>query len=264
MIYCACGPDLSKKLTGKNIHNYNLWAHLIWKKLKVDKILFLTNSDKTDYVFSQMEVLIWNKINTWVIIQRDSLTVDKIFAEVENYMNITQHKANAKKKLTMIAMRQDKMVSEFYHRIFDLWTIAGMQSENQIEIFQALLSPWICNQLSTKWYTDFNTLLHNTRLVEEMRKENAICFPCQNSQCTIRVVALVAWPLQAQIQVKMHVAMALPIVFLADKDSIAIQWLQGLLDGLDNGTNHKQTLQNWQILTAKCCQSKDPAGVVVD
>ena len=67
-----------------------------------------------------MEVLIWNKINTWVIIQGDLLIVNKIFAEVENYMNITQHKANAKKELTTIAMKQDETVSEFYHQIFDL------------------------------------------------------------------------------------------------------------------------------------------------
>ena len=98
---------------------------MIRRKLKVDKILFPTNPDKTDYVLLQMEASIWNKINTWVIIQRDSLTVDKMFAEIENYMDITQHKANAKKELITIAMKQDKMVSKFYHRIFDLWTMAG-------------------------------------------------------------------------------------------------------------------------------------------
>ena len=86
-----------------------------------------------------MKVLIWDKINTWVIIQRDSLTMDKMFAEVENYMDITQHKANAKKKLTMITMKQNKMVSEFYHQIFTLWTMAGTQSEDQIKMFQSLL-----------------------------------------------------------------------------------------------------------------------------
>ena len=67
-----------------------------------------------------MDAPIWNKINTCIIIQRDSLTVDKMFTKVENYMDITQHKANAKKKLTTIVMRQDKTVSEFYHQIFDL------------------------------------------------------------------------------------------------------------------------------------------------
>ena len=72
-----------------------------------------------------MEAPIWNKINTWIIIQGNSFTVDKMFAEVENYMDITQHKANAKKKLTMIAMKQEEMVFEFYYQIFDLWTMAG-------------------------------------------------------------------------------------------------------------------------------------------
>ena len=43
-----------------------------------------------------------------------------MFAEVENYMDITQHKANTKKELTTIAMRQDETVFEFYHQIFDL------------------------------------------------------------------------------------------------------------------------------------------------
>ena len=76
MTYQACGIDPSKKLTGKNIYNYNPWAHLIQQKLKVDKILFPTNPDKTDYVFLQIKALIWNKINTWVIIQRDSSTVN--------------------------------------------------------------------------------------------------------------------------------------------------------------------------------------------
>ena len=63
IIYQAYGMDPSKKLTGKNIHDYNLWAHSIWKKLKVDKILFPANSDKTDYVLLQMKAPIWNKIN---------------------------------------------------------------------------------------------------------------------------------------------------------------------------------------------------------
>ena len=150
MTYQACGTDLSKKLTGKSIYNYNPWAHSIQRKLKVNKILFPTNPDKIDSVFLQMKAPIWNKINTWVIIQGDLFTVDEIFTEVENYMDITQHKANAKKELTMIAMRQNETVSEFYHWIFDLWTMAGMQSEDQIKMFQVLLSLWICNQLSMK------------------------------------------------------------------------------------------------------------------
>ena len=36
-----------------------------------------------------MDVLIWDKINIWVIIQGDLLIVDKMFAEVENYIDIT-------------------------------------------------------------------------------------------------------------------------------------------------------------------------------
>ena len=67
-----------------------------------------------------MEVPIWDKINTWVIIQKELLTVDKMFTEVENYIDITQYKANAKKELIMITMKQNKTVSEFYHRIFAL------------------------------------------------------------------------------------------------------------------------------------------------
>ena len=62
-----------------------------------------------------------------------------MFAEVENYMDMTQYKVNAKKKLTIIAMKQDKMVFKFYHQIFDLWTMADTQNEDQIEKFQALL-----------------------------------------------------------------------------------------------------------------------------
>ena len=62
-----------------------------------------------------MKAFIWNKINTWVIIQGDLFTMDEMFAEVENYMDIIQHKVNAKKKLTTIAMKQNKTVSEFYH-----------------------------------------------------------------------------------------------------------------------------------------------------
>lgn len=177
MTYRARGADPSKKLTGKNIQDYNPWAHSIRRKLKVDKILFPTNPDKTDYVFWQMEAPIWNEINTWVIMQGESLTVDGMFAEVENYMDVTQHKANAKKELTTVAMRQDETVSEFYHRIFELWTMAGTRSEDQIEMFQASLSPWICNQLSMKRYKDFNTLLQDARLVEGMRKKNATRFP---------------------------------------------------------------------------------------
>ena len=67
-----------------------------------------------------MEASIWDKINTWIIIQGDLLTVDKMFTEVENYMDTTQHKANTKKEFTMITIKQDETVSEFYHQIFAL------------------------------------------------------------------------------------------------------------------------------------------------
>lgn len=77
MTYRARGADPSKKLTGKDIHDYNPWAHSIRRKLKVDRIMFLTNPDRTDYVLSQVEAPIWNKINTWVIVRGDSLTVDE-------------------------------------------------------------------------------------------------------------------------------------------------------------------------------------------
>ena len=100
MTYQARGADPSKKLTGKSIHNYSPWTHSILRKLKVEKILFPIN------FLLQMETPIWNKINTWVIIQGDSLTMNKMFAEVKNYMDITQHKANAKKKLTTIVTVQ--------------------------------------------------------------------------------------------------------------------------------------------------------------
>ena len=67
------------------------------------------------------------------------------------------------------------------------------------------------------------------------------------------------------MQAKANVAIVVPEVFLlVDKDSIATQWLQSLLNGLGNGTNHKQTLQNSQTPTVRGCQSKDAAGAVVD
>ena len=115
MTYQACDANPSKKLTGKNIQDYNPWAYSIQRKLKTDKILFPANSDKTNYVFSQMKAPIWDKINTWVIIQGDLFIVDEMFAEVENYIDITQHKANAKKVLTIITMKHNKTVSEFYY-----------------------------------------------------------------------------------------------------------------------------------------------------
>ena len=67
-----------------------------------------------------MEALIWDKINSWVIIQGDLLTVDKMFAEIKNYIDITQHKVNAKKELTIITIKQNETISEFYHQIFVL------------------------------------------------------------------------------------------------------------------------------------------------
>ena len=55
--------------------------------------------------------------------------------------------------------------------------MAGTQSEDQIKMFQILLLLWICNQLSIKRYINFNTLLHDARVVEGIKKENAIYFP---------------------------------------------------------------------------------------
>ena len=98
----------------------------------------------------------------------------------------------------------------------------------------------------------------------ECRKRMPYVFHVRISQRTIGAVVPVAWPLWVQVQVKMHMAMALPKVFLVGKDYIATQWLWSLLDRLDNGTDHRQTFQNWQTPTAKCCQSKNAAGVVVD
>ena len=68
MTYQVYSANPNKKLIEKNMQNYNPWAYLIWRKLKVDKILFPDNPDKTDYVLSQMKAPIWDKINSWVII----------------------------------------------------------------------------------------------------------------------------------------------------------------------------------------------------
>ena len=56
--------------------------------------------------------------------------MDKMFAEVKNYIDIIQHKVNANKELTTITMKQDKTIFEFYHQIFALWTMAGTQSDD--------------------------------------------------------------------------------------------------------------------------------------
>ena len=80
----------------------------------------------------------------------------------------------------MITMKQDETIFEFYYQIFALWTMAGTQNGDQIEMFQLSLLPWICNQLSMKRYMDFNTLLQNARLVEGMQKKNATCFSRQD------------------------------------------------------------------------------------
>ena len=58
--------------------------------------------------------------------------------------------------------------------------------------------------------------------------------------------------------------MVLGASLLANKDFIATQWLQSLLEGLGNSMNHKQTLQNSQTPTMRRCQSKNTAGAVVD
>ena len=96
--------------------------------------------------------------------------------------------------------------------------------------------------------------------MKKCRRKTPHVFHVETRQPTIKAMAPVAWSSQVQAQVKIHVAMTLPEVLLAGKDPIATQWLQSLLDGLDNGTNHKQTLQIWQTLTARHCQSKDGAG----
>ena len=172
--------------------------------------------------------------------------MDKIFAEVENYINITRHKANAKKELTTIAMKQDKTVFEFYHWIFDLWTITDIQSEDQIEMFQALLLPWIYNQLSMKQHTDFNTLLYDARLVEEMQKENAICFLHQNKPMYNQSSSFDCVVLTNTSASKNACGNSCTRGFSVDQQgSYRTPWLQSLLDGLSNGTNQKQALQNW-------------------
>ena len=90
-------------------------------------------------------------------------------------------------------------------------------------------------------------------------------FHVGTSQCTIGAVAPVTWPPQAQVQAKADMAMVVPRVFLlADKNLIATQWLQSLLDGLSNNMNYKQTLQNLRTLTVRHCQSKDTAGAVMN
>ena len=43
-----------------------------------------------------------------------------MLTEIENYIDITQHKANVKKEFTTITIKQDETIFEFYHQIFAL------------------------------------------------------------------------------------------------------------------------------------------------
>ena len=120
--------------------------------------------------------------------------------------------------------------------------------------------------ISCQWNDTQTSILYSKMLGwwREWERKTPYIFHIRTSQHTIRAVAPVEWPPWVQVQAKTHLEIVLLEVFLADKDPITTQQLQSLLDRLDNGTNHKQTLRNWQTLTVRHCQSRDAAGVVVD
>ena len=79
-----------------------------------------------------MEAPIFGAMHSWVVDMGDSLTIDALFDEIENYMGIHLQSRDAKKELITITMKSGESVSEYYHRIFKLWQKAKTPIDKRI------------------------------------------------------------------------------------------------------------------------------------
>lgn len=112
---------------------------------------------------------------SWVIDVGKSLTIDTLFDEIEHYMGIKFQSRASKRELATITMKSDESVTEFYHRILDLWLKAKTPESERIENFIDALQPSISNSLIGGVFIEFRPLLEKARKVED-RLENLDCY----------------------------------------------------------------------------------------
>ncbi|MCJ1462486.1 hypothetical protein MMC07_001088 [Pseudocyphellaria aurata] len=175
--YWPRGTDPDELLTGTDTSAYAKWKYCIKYNLQIDAVLYPTEVDRVGYALDQMIHPISRQISPWIDANIDTLTVNELFQEIEQYMGIHLRASKAKRELNTIKMKRGESVDEYFWRISSLWASAKTAEDERIEKFSNTLKPSISLPLSRSNHASMKAVLNAARSIEFELETRAMIFP---------------------------------------------------------------------------------------
>ena len=180
--WCPHGIGLIELLSGKIVDNYSSWFYAICEKLKTDAPMYVIEQQRVAYALSRIKSSLFDKIAAWVAENFDTITMAGLFDKTEHWIGVHLQATKAKQELITIAMKNTKSVSEYYHRIFKLWTKAKTSIDKRIVKFTRLLKLGISMLLLSRKFTSIRAVLDETRDIKNAQKEITYMFFRQDNR----------------------------------------------------------------------------------
>lgn len=155
-------------------------AHGVKEKLHTDAIMYNNDRDRVNDVLQQTTQPIFKQIFSWTRANKDTLTVDKLIEEIQQYMGIQMLAAVAKKERNVIVMRSNETVNAYYHRIFSLWEDAETPAGERMNKLLQTMKPSISQSLLGHKYASISDLLDAARNIEDVKRDISSNFPRQD------------------------------------------------------------------------------------
>ncbi|THC87524.1 hypothetical protein EYZ11_013029 [Aspergillus tanneri] len=170
------GQHPNKPLKGENANEYPPWRYAVDVKLETDYPMYPTDATRIRYALSQMEEPIFSVMQKMVYRDRTK-SLDDFMGDVEHYMGIHLLADAANRELQSVAQRRNKTVTEYFHRLLDLWDKAETPERERVKKFKTILLPGLATSLYVKEHHTVREILDDARRVEEGRMETFFHHP---------------------------------------------------------------------------------------
>ena len=157
--WCPRRIGLIELLSSKIVDDYGPWSYAIQEKLKTDAPMYVTEQQRVAYALLRMKLPLFDKIVVWVAENSDTIIMLKLFDETKHWMEVYLQATKTKQELITIAMKNTKLVSKYYHRIFKLWTRAKTLTDKRIVKFTRSLKSGISTPLLSCKFTSIRAVL---------------------------------------------------------------------------------------------------------
>jgi hypothetical protein len=118
-----------------------------------------------------MKNSIFDAMHDWIIETENKIILKSFFSKIENYMRLHLLKRDAKKKLLIISMKNTKIISKFYHRIFKLWKRIKISDEDRMNEFRIFIRSTFVMTLLDRKYQNMKAMFEIVKTVKNQKND---------------------------------------------------------------------------------------------